>query len=56
MLIEESGCESLLGDGDCYVLVTGSKSPIRAQAAFIDEAGIEAMIKEINQKWSSSTI
>lgn len=56
MLIEESGCESLLGDGDCYVLVTGSKSPIRAQAAFIDEAGIEAMIKEINQKWSSSII
>ena len=56
MLIEESGCESLLGDGDCYVLVTGNKSPVRAQAAFIDELGIEAMIKEINQKWSSSTI
>lgn len=56
MLIEQSGCENLLGSGDCYVLLTGSQSPVRAQAAFIDEAGIEMMIKEINQKWPSSTI
>lgn len=56
MLIEESGCENLLGKGDCYVLLTGDQHPSRVQAAFIDETGIEAMIKEINQKWSSSTI
>lgn len=56
MLIEQSGCENLLGNGDCYVLLTGSPAPTRCQAAFIDEAGIEAMVKAIGVKWSVPSI
>ncbi len=56
MLIEQSGCENLLGNGDCYVLLTGSQAPVRCQAAFIDEAGIEAMVKAIGEKWSAHSI
>lgn len=56
MLIEQSGCENLLGNGDCYVLLTGSQAPIRCQAAFIDESGIEAMVKAIGEKWSAHSI
>lgn len=56
MLIEQSGCENLLGNGDCYVLLTGSQAPVRCQAAFIDETGIEAMVKAIGEKWSAPSI
>lgn len=53
MVIEQTGCESLLGKGDCYVSLTG-KPPIRAQSAYSDEADVERLVNEIVSKECSN--
>lgn len=53
MMIEQSGCETLLGNGDCYVLMTGWQSPVRVQAAYADESEMESIVDEIKQRWAA---
>ena len=54
MLIGQSGCETLTSSGDCYVLMSGSSIPVRAQVASASEVEIVRIVQAINEKWSVS--
>ena len=51
MLIGQSGCEALNNSGDCYVFMSGSSTPLRAQVASASELEIVTLVKTISEKW-----
>lgn len=52
MIIGQSGCETLDGNGECFVLMSGQNSPTRAQGAFATEDEIKGLVSSINKKWA----
>lgn len=53
MLIGQSGCETLNNSGDCYVFMSGSSTPVRAQVASASEVDIVKLVQAIKDKWSA---
>lgn len=50
IVLDESGAESLLGNGDMLFLPPGTSHLVRAQGAFVRDEDIYAVVKKINEQ------
>ena len=51
-VILDQGAEALLGQGDMLYLPPGTALPVRVHGAFIDDAEVHAVVKELRAKAS----
>jgi len=56
IILDETGAESLLGNGDMLFMPPGSSHLVRAQGAFIRDEDIQSVIREICQQASPNYI
>ena len=50
-MLDAGGCETLLGNGDAYGILPGSKALQRLHGAYVDGKEIEGMVARQRKQW-----